>query len=78
MHVQRVVGSGVIIIKPHKLKQLSCCYYQYRKFKNYEFATVTYGPTSSPNFTSFCVAIFLNAYNWTFCVKKLGGVRFGQ
>jgi hypothetical protein len=44
------MGSGVIIIPPHDFTQLSYWYYRVQKVKEYEFAGVTSGITSTPNF----------------------------
>jgi hypothetical protein len=53
------MGSGVIIISPHDLKQLSSWYYREEKVKNYDFAVVSYhGITSIPNLINFRPAIF--------------------
>jgi hypothetical protein len=56
---QRVMGSGVIIIPPHKFKQLSCWYYRVRILPNYEFAIITYGITSMPNFIKTLTHVWL-------------------
>jgi hypothetical protein len=50
---QNIMDSGVIIIHPHDLMELSCwCHLEF-KVENYKFAVVTYGITTTPNFIKF-------------------------
>jgi hypothetical protein len=50
------MGYGVII-SPHEFKELFCRYYREQIVKNYQFAEVTNGMTTVPNFINFLSVI---------------------
>jgi hypothetical protein len=50
--------NGVIGIPTHDFQEPSRFYYQEKDSKKYEFALVTYGVTSIPNFMKFSSTVF--------------------